>query len=98
LPAPPPFPTRRSSDLFVLSILTVLFVMFWTWEVVMAVYTYSVISDAAREGVRYAIVHGLKNQYCSGPVPTGFACPPGGTPDPSRSEEHTSELHSQSNL
>jgi len=68
---------------FVLSILTVLFVMFWMWEVVMAVYTYSVISDAAREGVRYAIVHGLKNQNCSGPVPTGFACPAGGTPDPS---------------
>ena len=61
---------------FVLSILTVLFVMFWTWEVVMAVYTYSVISDAAREGVRYAIVHGSKNSNCSGPVPTGFtACP-----------------------
>jgi len=68
---------------FVLSILTVLFTMFWMWEVVMAVYTYSVISDAAREGVRYAIVHGLKNQNCSGPVPTGFACPAGGTPDPS---------------
>ena len=51
---------------FVLSILTVLFTMFWMWEVVMAVYTYSVISDAAREGVRYAIVHGLKNQNCSG--------------------------------
>jgi len=78
--------TNRSSALradkgaaeveFVLSILTVLFVMFWTWEVVMAVYTYSVISDAAREGVRYAIVHGSKNSNCSGPVPNGFtACP-----------------------
>ena len=66
---------------FVLSILTVLFVMFWTWEVVMAVYTYSVISGAAREGVRYAIVHGSKNSNCSGPVLT--ACPAGGTPDPS---------------
>ena len=50
--------------------------MFWTWEVVMAVYTYSVIADAAREGVRYAIVHGSKNSNCSGPVPAGFtACP-----------------------
>ena len=78
--------TNRSSALradrgaaeveFVLSILTVLFVMFWTWEVVMAVYTYSVIADAAREGVRYAIVHGSKNSNCSGPVPAGFtACP-----------------------
>ena len=78
--------TNRSSALradrgaaeveFVLSVLTVLFVMFWTWEVVMAVYTYSVIADAAREGVRYAIVHGSKNSNCSGPVPAGFtACP-----------------------
>ena len=66
---------------FVLSILTVLFTMFWMWEVVMAVYTYSVISGAAREGVRYAIVHGSKNSNCSGPVLT--ACPAGGTPDPS---------------
>jgi hypothetical protein len=63
-----------------LSILSVLFVMFWTWEVVMAVYTYAVLSDAAREGVRYAIVHGSKNSNCSGTVPSGTACP-----DPSAS-------------
>lgn len=52
---------------FVLSILTIMFTIFWTWEVVLAVYTYNVLSDAAKEGVRYAIVHGSNNQYCSGP-------------------------------
>jgi Flp pilus assembly protein TadG len=52
---------------FVLSILTIMFVIFWTWEVVLAVYTYNVLSDAAKEGVRYAIVHGSNNQCCSGP-------------------------------
>lgn len=58
---------------FILSLLTILFVMFWTWELVMAVYTYNVLSDAAKEGVRYAIVHGSNNTNCSGPnVP---ACP-----------------------
>ena len=52
---------------FVLSIITIMFVIFWTWEVVLAVYTYNVISDAAKEGVRYAIVHGANNEWCSGP-------------------------------
>lgn len=63
---------------FMLSILTILFVIFWTWELVMAVYTFNVLSDAAKEGVRYAIVHGSGNANCSGPnVPV---CPdPSGT-------------------
>lgn len=60
---------------FVISIITIMFVIFWTWEVVLAVYTYNVISDAAKEGVRYAIVHGNNNAYCSGPPPAGKACP-----------------------
>ena len=67
---------------FILSLLTIMFTIFWTWEVVLAVYTYNVLSDAAKEGVRYAIVHGSNNQNCSGPAPTG-GCPSGGTPDPS---------------
>ncbi len=58
---------------FVLSILILMFVIFWIWEVVMAVYTYNVLSDAAKEGVRYAIVHGAGNSNCSGPNTP--ACP-----------------------
>ena len=32
------------------------------------IYTYSVIADAAKEGVRYAIVHGANNTTQSGPT------------------------------
>ncbi len=46
---------------FILSIVTVMFVVFWMWEVIMAVYTLNVLSDAAKEGVRYAIIRGSKN-------------------------------------
>lgn len=53
---------------FILSILTVMFVIFWTWEVILAVYTYNVLSDAAKEGVRFAAVHGVGNCNCSGPT------------------------------
>jgi hypothetical protein len=58
----------------IISILTIMFTIFWTWEVVLAVYTYNVLSDAAKEGVRYAIVHGSNNAWCSGPQPSG-KCP-----------------------
>jgi hypothetical protein len=33
----------------------------------MLTYTYSVLGDAARQGVRYAIVHGTDSGNCSGP-------------------------------
>ncbi len=33
----------------------------------MVVYTYNVLGDAARQGVRYAIVHGNDSSACSGP-------------------------------
>lgn len=63
---------------FILSILTVLFVILGTWELIMVVYTMNVLSDGAKEGVRYAIVHGGGNTNCSGPNP-----PPSCTsPDP----------------
>ncbi len=43
---------------FLLTFLTIMFVIFWMWEFVMVAYTMNVLSDAAKEGVRYAIVHG----------------------------------------
>ncbi len=58
---------------FILSFLMLMFVIFWIWEIVMALYTYNVLSDAAKEGVRYAIVHGSGNSNCSGPNTP--ACP-----------------------
>lgn len=52
---------------FVLSILMVLILIFGIWELVMMVYTYTVIADAAKEGVRFAIVHGCDSTECYGP-------------------------------
>ncbi len=54
---------------FILSILVILFIMFAMWELIMIVHTMNVLSDAAKEGVRYAIVHGSHNTNCSGPAP-----------------------------
>lgn len=41
--------------------------VFWMFELCMLTYTYSVLGDAARQGVRYAIVHGTDSSTCSGP-------------------------------
>jgi Flp pilus assembly protein TadG len=40
---------------------------FAVFEICMFTYTQSVLGDAAREGVRYAIVHGSDSPNCSGP-------------------------------
>ncbi|PYV34529.1 MAG: hypothetical protein DMG22_05680 [Acidobacteria bacterium] len=53
---------------FMLTIIIIMFVMFWIWELVMMTYTMNVLSDSAKEGVRYAIVHGLESSgSCSVP-------------------------------
>ena len=52
---------------FSLSVWMLLLVTFLIFEFCMTVYTYSVLGDAAREGVRYAVVHGTDNSSCSGP-------------------------------
>jgi len=54
---------------FSLSVWTVLLVCFLIFEFCMTVYTYSVLGNAAREGIRYAIVHGSDTATCSGPGP-----------------------------
>jgi Flp pilus assembly protein TadG len=55
-----------------LSLLVVIPMVFWMFEMCMLTYTYSVLGDAARQGVRYAIVHGTDSGNCSGPS-TGCA-------------------------
>ncbi len=42
--------------------------VFWMFELCMLTYTYSVLGDAARQGVRYAVVHGSDSGSCSGPT------------------------------
>ena len=55
---------------FALSIMVVFLMVFFSWELLMAMYTASVMADAAKEGVRYAIVHGSNSSLCSGPNPS----------------------------
>src|SRR5580658_9660376 len=52
---------------FSLSIWILFLLTFLIFEFCMTIYTYSVLSNAAREGVRYAIVHGTDSSLCSGP-------------------------------
>jgi|HubBroStandDraft_6_1064221.scaffolds.fasta_scaffold730706_2 Flp pilus assembly protein TadG len=52
---------------FSLSVWALFLMTFLIFEFCMAIYTYSVLSNAAREGIRYAIVHGSDNTTCSGP-------------------------------
>lgn len=49
------------------SLLVIFPIMFWMFELCMLVYTYSVLGDAVRQGVRYAIIHGTDSSLCSGP-------------------------------
>ncbi|PYX07278.1 MAG: hypothetical protein DMG88_15180 [Acidobacteria bacterium] len=46
-------------------------------ELIMLGYTYNVLADSAKEGVRYAIVHGtdLDSAHCSGPGTTATTPP-----------------------
>jgi Flp pilus assembly protein TadG len=43
-------------------------------ELVTLLYTYSVLADSAKEGVRYGIVHGTLSSTCNGPGATGISC------------------------
>ncbi len=40
---------------------------FYSFEVCMLTYTVGVIGDSARQGIRYAVVHGTDSSTCSGP-------------------------------
>ncbi len=54
---------------FLLSFMITIFIMFSMWELIMIVHTMNVLSDAAKEGVRCAVVSG---RSCA-TIPTG--CP-----------------------
>jgi Flp pilus assembly protein TadG len=60
--------TGQAQIEFVLSILFALVVFVSIVEMILLMYTYTVLADAAKEGVRYAIVHGcsLAATNCSG--------------------------------
>lgn len=50
--------------------------LFSVFEICMFTYTQAVLGDAARVGIRYAIVHGVDSSTCSGPS-TGCSDPSG---------------------
>ena len=50
-----------------ISLLVATSLVFWLFELCMFTYTCSVLNDAAQEGVRYAILHGVDSSICSGP-------------------------------
>ena len=43
-------------------------------EITALVYTYSVLADSAKEGVRFGVVHGTLSTTCNGPGVAGVAC------------------------
>lgn len=61
---------------FALTIVFVMLLILAAIELTVMIYTYTVLADAAKEGVRYAVVHGtgLGTANCSGPGGGGISC------------------------
>ncbi len=57
----------QASIEFAVSIIAVLVTMFLSWELLMAMYTASVLANAAKEGVRHGIVRGPGSSDCGTP-------------------------------
>jgi Flp pilus assembly protein TadG len=47
----------QSAAEMTMMLLVIFMVVFWIFELAWVMYTYSVLADAANEGVRYAVVH-----------------------------------------
>ena len=58
---------------FALSIIFVILFLIGIFELLLLIYSYNVIADAAKEGVRYAVVHGSLNGRPTGPT-SGTTC------------------------
>src|SRR5437762_2201711 len=61
---------RQCGQVAIEFLFTVLFVMLfvlWFLELVMLIFSYNVLADSAKEGVRFAIVHGTASTSCNGP-------------------------------
>jgi hypothetical protein len=57
---------------FLLSVGALIFVVVWILQFLLFLHTYGIMAGAAKEGIRYAIVHGSGNQFSAGPA-TGTA-------------------------
>lgn len=49
-------------------------------QMVLMMHAYNTLADAAKEGVRYAIVHGSNNSNCSGPAASAACATPDAAP------------------
>jgi len=61
-------------------VITFLFILFVSMlQLILLMYAYNTIANAAKEGIRYDIVHGTGNNNCSGPgnpsVTPALTCP-----------------------
>jgi hypothetical protein len=52
---------------FMLTIVFIFILFVSILQMILFMYAYNTLADAAKEGVRYAIVHGSGNNLCSGP-------------------------------
>jgi Flp pilus assembly protein TadG len=62
---------------FAMTVIFIVILIVGLLEIIMLLFAYNVISDSAKEGVRYAIVHGTLSSSCSGPgdpLNTTIAC------------------------
>jgi Flp pilus assembly protein TadG len=61
---------------FALTVVFVILLILGSLEIIVLIYNYSVLADAAKEGVRYAVVHGtgVGHDNCSGPGGGGITC------------------------
>ena len=50
-----------------LCLLAIVPAVLWMLELSMLIYTWNILSNAARQGVRYAEIHGTDSSLCSGP-------------------------------
>jgi len=66
---------------FALTIVFVMLLLVAFLELIMMMYTYNVLADSAKEGVRYAIVHGGDTGVAAGPTSGGTNTPPCTTSD-----------------
>jgi TadE-like protein len=70
---------------FALVVIFLMILVLSMFELLMLLHTYNVLADSAKEGLRYAVVHGTQNSTPSGPTCPcvdidGPAAPPGTIP------------------
>lgn len=53
---------------FILSLFVLMFLVFCCFETIMLIYSYNVLAEAAKEGVRYAVVNGSNSGTPAGPA------------------------------